>query len=196
MYILKIINFQTLFFFKFSEPDPDNSSTRTGPQDLLVTHYGCEETEQKTLHKYAKNQVTQCESEPQSNETTNIIATLYSKARATTLIGYKFTATVSEKKVHCSQVANGKKNRLDHESFNQSNIERLLHLSPEDCKNELKRLKITSNKGTNRKVVKFQVDDLAHQVELEKYQGQIRLDTKFTFNVAHGRLTYDLHDKN
>ena len=33
------------------------------------------------------NQVTQCESEPQAIETTNVISTLYSKARATTLTG-------------------------------------------------------------------------------------------------------------
>ena len=45
--------------------------TRT--QDLLVTHYDCEENEQKTLHNYAINQVTQCESEPQAIETTNIL---------------------------------------------------------------------------------------------------------------------------
>ena len=56
---------------------------------------------QKILHKHAINQVTQCESEPQAIETTN--ATLYSKARATTLTGYNFTATFSEKKVYCSQ---------------------------------------------------------------------------------------------
>ena len=132
MYILKIVIFQTLFFFSFSGPDPNNPSSRTGPQDLLVTHYDCEENEQKTLHKYAKNQVTQCESEPKSYETTKVIATLYSKARATALIKYKFTATFSEKKVHCSQVSKGNKNRLDHECFYQSNIERLLHLSPDD----------------------------------------------------------------
>ena len=54
------------------------------------------------------------------------------KARATTITGYKFTATFSEKKVHCSQVSNGNKNRLDHELVYQSNIERLLHLSPDD----------------------------------------------------------------
>ena len=119
----------THFFLILSEKHT-NPSPRTGPQDLLVTHYDCEENEQKTLHKYAINQVTQCESEPQAIETTNIKATLYSKARSTTLIGYKFTATFSEKKVHCSQVSNGNKNRLDHESFYQSNIERLLHLSP------------------------------------------------------------------
>ena len=65
--------------------------------------------EQKTLHNYAINQVTQCESEPQALETTIIAATLYSKARSTTLTGYKFTATFSEKKVHCSQVSNEKK---------------------------------------------------------------------------------------
>ena len=63
------------------------------------------------------NQVSQCESQPQSIETTNIIATLFSQARATTLTGYKFTALFSEKKVHCSQVSNGNKNRPDHESF-------------------------------------------------------------------------------
>ena len=160
---------------------------------MLVTHYDCEENEQKTLHKYAINQVTQCESEPQAIETTNIVATLYSKARSTTLTGYKFTATFSEKKVHCSQVSNGNKNRLDHESFYQNKIERLPHLSPQDCKNELRRLNLTQNVGTNKKLVKFQVfPDLEHQAVLEKHPGHIRLDTNFPF---HGRLTYDLHDK-
>ena len=109
MNISKIINVQTLFLFNFSEPDPNNTSPRTGPQDLLVTHYDCEENEQKTLHKYAINQVTQCESEPQPIEITKVIATLNSKARATTLIRYKFTATFSEKKVPCSRDSNGKK---------------------------------------------------------------------------------------
>ena len=55
------------------------------------------------------NQVTQCESEPQAIETTNVIATLYSKTRATSLTGYNFTAIFSEKKVHCSRVLNGNK---------------------------------------------------------------------------------------
>ena len=83
-----------------------------------------------------------------SYKTTNVIATLYSKDRATTVTGYKFTATFSEKKVHCSQVSNGKKNRLDHESFYQRNIERLLHLYPDNCKNELLRLNITKKTQT------------------------------------------------
>ena len=105
MYILKILTFQHILFLIFSEQNT-NPSPRTGPQDLLVTQYDCEENEQKTLHKYAKNQVTQYKSEPQAIETTNIIATLYSKARATTITGYKFTATFSEKKVPCLQVSN------------------------------------------------------------------------------------------
>ena len=195
MYILKVFTFQQLLFQNFSEQHT-NPSPCTGPQDLLVTHYDCEENEQKTLHKYAISQVTQCESEPQAIETTNILATLYSKARSTTLTGYKFTATFSEKKVHCSQVSNGNKNRLDHESFYQSNIERLLHLSPQDCKNELGRLNLTQNEGMNKKHVNFQVfPDLAYQAELEKQQGHIRLDRNFPFHGTHGRLTYDLHDK-
>ena len=100
MYIVNLLNFLQLLFLVFSNQNI-NPSPRTGPQDLLVTHYDCEENEQKTLHKYAINQVSQCETEPQAIETTNVIATLYSKARATTVIGYKFTATFSEKKVHC-----------------------------------------------------------------------------------------------
>ena len=195
MYILKILIFLQLLFLITSNENK-NPSPRTGPQDLLVTHYDCEENEQKTLHKYAINQVSQCETEPQAIETTNVIATLYSKARATTVIGYKFTATFSEKKVPCSQVSNGNKNRLDHESFYQSNIERLLHLNPEDCKNELLRLNITRNKNTDRKLVYFQVfADSVHQAELERYQGHIKLDEKYPYNGAHGRLTYDIHDK-
>ena len=99
MYILKIFIFLQLFFLILSDQNI-NTSPRTGPQDLLVTHYDCEENEQKTLHKYAINQVSQCETEPQAIETTNVKATLYSKARATTVIEYKFTATFSKKKVH------------------------------------------------------------------------------------------------
>ena len=91
MYILKILIFLQLFFLVISNQNI-NPSPRTGPQDLLVTHYDCEENEQKTLHKHAINQVSQCETEPQAIESTNVIATLYSKARATTVIGYKFTA--------------------------------------------------------------------------------------------------------
>ena len=144
MYILKVFTFQHLLFLIFSDQNT-NPSPRTEPQDLLVTHYDCEENKQKTLHKYAINQVTQCESESQAIETTNIVATLYSKARSTTLTGYKFTATFSEKKVHCSQVSNRNRNRLEHESFYQSNIERLLHLSPQDCKNEVRRLNLSQN---------------------------------------------------
>ena len=80
MYLLKILVFQTLLFFNLSKPDHNNPSVRTGPQDLIVTYCDCEENEQKTLLKYAINQVTQCESEPKSIETTNIIATLHSKS--------------------------------------------------------------------------------------------------------------------
>ena len=160
--IFKSIHISTPTFLTFSDQNT-NPSPRTIPQDLLVTHYDCEENEQKTLQKYAINQVTHCESEPQAIETTNIIATLYSKARSKTLTGYKFTAKFSEKKVQCSQVSNGNKNRLDHQSFYQSNIERLLHLSPQDCMNELRRLNLTQNEGTNRNLVNFQVfPDLAH----------------------------------
>ena len=108
------------------------------------------------------------------------MATLYSKAQATTITGCKFTATLSEKKVYCSQVSNGNKNRLDHESFYQSNIERLSHLSPDNCKNKLRRLNITRNKHSDRKIINFQVfADSVHQAELERYQGHIQLDEKY-----------------
>ena len=188
----KNINFSSTLFSSYLQ-SKHKPFPPTGPQDLLVTHYDCEENKQKTLHKYAINQVSQCETEPQAIETTNVIATLYSKARATTVKGYKFTATFSEKKVHCSKVSNGNKNRLDHESFYQSNIERLLHLNPEDCKNELLRLNITKNKNTDRKLVYFQVfSDSVHQAELERYQGYIKLDEKYPYNGAQ-LMTYTIN---
>ena len=75
MYILKILIFLQLLFLITSNENINPSPRK----DLLVTHYDCEENEQKTLHKYAINQVSQCETEPQAIETTNVIATLYSK---------------------------------------------------------------------------------------------------------------------
>ena len=47
MYILKVFTFQHLLFLIFSEQNYTNPSPRTGPQDLLATHYDCEENEQK-----------------------------------------------------------------------------------------------------------------------------------------------------
>ena len=105
MYILKKLIFLQLFFLVISNQNI-NPSPRTGPQDLLVTHYDCEENEQKTLHKYAINQVSQCGTEPQAIETTNVIATLYSKARATTVIDINSQQHFLKRKyiVHKSQM--------------------------------------------------------------------------------------------
>ena len=50
MYILRILIFLHIFYLIFSERNT-NPSPRTGTQDLLVTHYDCEENEQK----YNKN---------------------------------------------------------------------------------------------------------------------------------------------
>ena len=46
MYILKIFTFQHILFQIFYKQHT-NPSPRTGPQELLVTHYDCEENEQK-----------------------------------------------------------------------------------------------------------------------------------------------------
>ena len=49
MYFLKKLFIQTRLFLNFSKPDHNNPSPRTGPQGLLVTHYDCEENEQKNI---------------------------------------------------------------------------------------------------------------------------------------------------
>ena len=90
MYILKILHFNTFLFLFFRTKSKSFPSHRTSGS--LVTLYDCEENEQKTLHIYAINQVTQCESKPQAKDTTNLIALLYSKARATTKESTLFTS--------------------------------------------------------------------------------------------------------
>ena len=46
-------------------------------------------------------------------------------------------------------------------------------------------------------MVNFQFfSDSAHQAELERYQGHIKLDDKNPFHGANERLLYDLHDQN
>ena len=46
MYILKLLIFLQLLFLVTSNQNI-NPSPRTGPQDLLVTHYDCEEINKK-----------------------------------------------------------------------------------------------------------------------------------------------------
>ena len=162
MYLLIVFFLKTLSPLVLLVPTfHQNPSPQTGLQDLLVTQYDCEENEQKTLNKYAINQVTQCESELRVIESTNIIATLYSKARATTLAVYEFIAKFSEKKY------------LAHKFEMETKMDSTTNLffegtskDSEDCKNEQKRLKLTTNKGTNHKLVNFQVfPDSAHQAK-------------------------------
>ena len=164
----KIINFSPTPFSSTSNQNI-NPSPRTGPQDLLVTHYDCEENEQKTLHKYAINQVSQCETEPQAiGDHRYNSNTLFTKPEQQQLQVINSQRHFPKRKyiVHKSQTAT--KTRLDHESFYQSNIERLLHLNPDDCKNELLRLNITQNKNSQRKLVNFQVfSDSVHQSHLK-----------------------------
>ena len=46
-----------------------------------------------------------------------------------------------------------------------------MHINPEDRKNELEQLKLTPNKGSNCKLVNFQIfPGTALQAELERYQ--------------------------
>ena len=99
MYFKIIFLLQTLSPFAYSETtNQKNPSHRTGPQNSSVTQYDCEENELKTLHKCGIKRVTQCKSKPQEIETKNLLATLHSETRVTTLTRYKFTATLSEKK--------------------------------------------------------------------------------------------------
>ena len=80
MYLL-IIFFRKTFSL-LVQLQPRNHKTlsrRREPQDLFVTHYDCEDNQQKTLHTYSSNQVLQCESEPQDIKSTIVKATLYTK---------------------------------------------------------------------------------------------------------------------
>ena len=72
------------------------------------------------------------------------------KSPSHNLNGIQIHNIILREKIHCSQVSNGNKNRLGHVSFYQSNIERLLHLNPADCKNELHRLKLTQIKAQTK----------------------------------------------
>ena len=46
-------------------------------------------------------------------------------------------------------------------------------------------------------MVYFQVfPDFAHQAELEKYQGRIKLDNENRFHGAQGKFNHDIKDKN
>ena len=179
------------------QPEPiyhKNPSPRTGPHDLLATHYDSlwRSIKQK-LQKYANNLVTQYESEPQDTESTTLLATFKSKARATTLTGYKFAGKFSENKVHCSQVSNGIKSSFDHESFYQNRKERqtswpwrFFKKKDANCS------QILTDKDESRKIVKFWVFPVsAHQQQLEHHHGHIQLDDKFPYHGAHGRLACD-----
>ena len=82
------------------------------------------------------NHVTQCEFEPQEIETTRIVATLYSKTRATTLTGYKFTANFSEekKKYNVPKSQMETKTCSTNNLFTKAALKDFYHLTPKTVK--------------------------------------------------------------
>ena len=112
---------------------------------------------------------------------------MYSKARATKLTGYKFTAHFPKKKYIVHKFPTELKIDLITNHFTRV-TKKVLHLNLDNCKNELLRLNLTRNKKTDRKIVNFQVfADSVHQAELERYQGHIQLEEKYPYNGAHGQ---------
>ena len=78
----------------------------------------------------------------------------------------------------------------------RSNLERILHTDPENCKNKLQCLKIVRNKNEKYKKVSFKdFPDTAHQAQLEYHQGFVQLDDKFQNHGAHEHLPYHLNIK-
>ena len=77
MYMLRLLSKNSFSILVHFEPTNHTSpSPGTEPQELLITHYDCEDHHQKTLLKYAINQITQCETEPQEINSTFLVATL------------------------------------------------------------------------------------------------------------------------
>ena len=89
----------------FSEPKHHKNPSPRTRRHLLVTHYDCEEIEQKTLHKYAINQVTQCESEPEEIKK-NYRSYTYFKSPSYNPNRIQFHSKILKEKVHFSQVSN------------------------------------------------------------------------------------------
>ena len=88
------------------------------PHCTLRTHISLklfDENQQKTIDKLAINQVTQCESETQNIESRTIVAAIYSKARATNLLGCftqqsfqkrKYIAHTSQMEINTDSITN------------------------------------------------------------------------------------------
>ena len=123
----------------------DNPSSRTVPKDLQQTHYDWGDNQQKTLRKYAINQLTQYESELQAITTTNLIVIFCTKARAATLVVWKLTGKFSEKKVHGWQVSCVNKKTWSRGMLPKF-FECILNHNPENRRNELKCLNLVKNR--------------------------------------------------
>ena len=100
-------------------------------------------------------------------EITVIVAAHYSKARATTLTGYKFTARFSEKKENVYKFRKAIKIDEIMNIFIKKRSKDFLILIYEDCKNEQQRLrKVTNNNEFHtRTLFSYFFSDYVHQAQ-------------------------------
>ena len=89
MYLLIIFSLKSLSFLVHLDPIYHKNPLPEQDHTISLLHIMIVKVtnKQNSFHKYAINQVTQCESEPQYIESTSVIASLYTKGRATTLSG-------------------------------------------------------------------------------------------------------------
>ena len=137
--------------------------------DLLVSHYDCRE--RLNVRRFSLNRVDDCSTAPHDLENNKAFVTLYVRAKATTIKGYKCSLTYTKSKRICGY-DDDTNHYHDRQSFYQNTMVRYFALNHHECQNNIRAILSSSpspNNITNSSFKSFTfLTDSTHKKKLLK----------------------------
>ena len=100
------------------------SASKTGIQDLAVTHYDCSPKHITNMQYYKLNKIGECKIKPADFKTLPAQVQLFSQIRTLQVRAYDIHAKLRDKENFCHKIALKRGFRFDHDHWCVNNMER------------------------------------------------------------------------
>ena len=157
----------------------------------MVSHYDC--GKQNNLRQFSLLNVEPCKQAPSDIQHSKTQATVYVRAKAKRIKGFKCEAYIKTEKVWCSQTFSSSI-RYDRLQWEQNTLELPKLLDPVKCKNMIRYLNATDSNELNNYNIQSSFsffDDSDYQNKIEQVQQPFRVKKLNAWHI--GTFVYDEH---
>ena len=169
--ILFIIFFSSSFPFKqpIKVDQSNNSTPKTGIEELVVTHNDCSPKHITNMQYYKLNKICECKIKLADFKILPPRVQIFSQIRTLQVRAFAIHAKLSDKESFCHKIALKRGFRFDHDNWYVNNMERPLFPTEIEARRELARIGLISKNHYRPQMIQFEILDDPHwQANIEE----------------------------